>query len=482
MKITNLRYGFACNSSSTHSVVVYQPNAMRQPGWKPASDYLCEEGEFGWEPFIAASKAAKLSYMKAVIAGRILGTKDPIDYDKHTMEAMIAQVTPADVHIADVPLGYIDHQSVPLIPRWYGSKVFPPEFFIDMLDYVLRDDVVILGGNDQGSGEDYQRAYLGGTESPLWYSQIPKDVSDKEWICRQEGHWWVLFNTHTGKKITLTFKDDAKPRLYANSPELVDLKITDWCPYECAFCYQGSSLQGDHAVNVDQWLLTLKFMQVFEVAIGGGEPTLHPDFERILQHSAEWYVDLKINFSTRNFKWLFEHVDLIVKNHHGFAYSVNNVGQVKNFIYEINQLSQKTRPEFFGLASIQYVMRSATDEEFVAILNLCNDEGIKLTLLGYKESGRGSSYVPPVTPIQSNVDVWAPLVKKAWWVGIDTALAKSVPEGVFDERLLRRTEGTHGMYIDAVTDQAGRDSYTDERMPVEATVESVMKAYECFHK
>jgi hypothetical protein len=42
MKIDNLRYGFACNSSSTHSVVLYSKKDA-----KGFSDDLCEDGEFG---------------------------------------------------------------------------------------------------------------------------------------------------------------------------------------------------------------------------------------------------------------------------------------------------------------------------------------------------------------------------------------------------------------------------------------------------
>jgi hypothetical protein len=53
MKIENVRIGFASNSSSTHSLVI----------WPDATDYDWEEGEFGWGDFRCKSNEAKMLYL-----------------------------------------------------------------------------------------------------------------------------------------------------------------------------------------------------------------------------------------------------------------------------------------------------------------------------------------------------------------------------------------------------------------------------------
>jgi len=76
--------------------------------------------------------------------------------------------------------------------------------------------------------------------------------------------------------------------VFSPVPETVDISITDKCGFGCSYCYQDSRPERDHAPKE----LVEKVLRGFDeppyqVAIGGGEPTLHPDFEYILRTARE---------------------------------------------------------------------------------------------------------------------------------------------------------------------------------------------------
>jgi len=70
------------------------------------------------------------------------------------------------------------------------------------------------------------------------------------------------------------------------SPETVDISITDYCPMGCSFCYQDSRTDREHG-PIDLLETVIKGFNVrpYQVAIGGGEPVLHPDFPEILKRT-----------------------------------------------------------------------------------------------------------------------------------------------------------------------------------------------------
>jgi hypothetical protein len=79
----------------------------------------------------------------------------------------------------------------------------------------------------------------------------------------------------------LKFGDRDSP--FSPSPETVDISITDWCDFGCSYCYQDSTAKQKHAPKdlVDKVLHSFDTMP-YQIAIGGGEPTSHPDFPEIL--------------------------------------------------------------------------------------------------------------------------------------------------------------------------------------------------------
>lgn len=92
---------------------------------------------------------------------------------------------------------------------------------------------------------------------------------------------------HNGKTIRLSL-DKSKPVKELTYPEFYDIKITNKCSGECPYCYQESFKEDRHYENIlEKTNLFFEPMTTtkrpFQVALGGGEPTSHPDFLKLLK-------------------------------------------------------------------------------------------------------------------------------------------------------------------------------------------------------
>ena len=120
----------------------------------------------------------------------------------------------------------------------------------------------------------------------------------------------------------------------AEVPEIIDLKITDYCENNCQFCYQNSGRKGKHAdfAVIKAILNTAAYYKVPEIVLGGGEPTLHPEFKKILLKAHR--NRLIPSFTTKSTKWLRnrELVEIVNKAVGAFAYSVKSDYAVNDFM------------------------------------------------------------------------------------------------------------------------------------------------------
>lgn len=88
---------------------------------------------------------------------------------------------------------------------------------------------------------------------------------------------------------------------YARVPESIDrieygrfrnvyLYITDKCQLRCGHCYMGDRLDEGLVMPTEEVFKTLRTWRMMggsKLSILGGEPTLHPDFERIVDYSCK---------------------------------------------------------------------------------------------------------------------------------------------------------------------------------------------------
>lgn len=264
----------------------------------------------------------------------------------------------------------------------------------------------------------------------------------------------ALFDSRNGTKLRFAIGKYEK----ASKPELVDLKITDYCSFNCSFCYQGSSVLGKHAKmeNVDFVINELAKAKVFEVAIGGGDPLEYDDIVEVLQkfHAA----GIVPNFTTKfpgKLRKIWPEIEHIVG---GFAYSAETPGQIRA---AASLFTKGGIP--LSKANLHYVMGLGDREHFRNYLEAANEVGLRVTLLGYKTSGRGKDVVP--FPYDWWMEEVTDLVSRGVCpsLSIDTPLAEAYADELpVDHTHFHTLEGAFSLYIDMVSMEMGASSFDEK--------------------
>jgi hypothetical protein len=283
--------------------------------------------------------------------------------------------------------------------------------------------------------------------------------------CRydEQYNFWTIFNQIEGTKVRFRLASGEIPETMipkkASTPELVDIKITNFCPFACDFCYQGSTIKGVHADMGYELYDALYEMKVFEVAIGGGEPTMHPKFVQILQNFRD--RGIVPNFTTRNLGWLRDPkmVRDIMDYCGAFAYSAQKEKEVFDLrtLVDYNEIEHKR-------VNIHLVMGTINRYEFKRMMKVCAECGFRVTLLGFKQTGFGADFET------QNYDWWLEDVISIReddcnhsGLAIDTALAKQYEQQIIDadvpSYLFHTQDGKFSCYIDMVEGKIGPSSY-----------------------
>jgi hypothetical protein len=456
LTVHNVRHGFATNSSSTHSIVYMRGQKLTPV---PASS------GFGWDDFTLTDRGDKRTYLAAQVYQSLC----------HSVGSDVAlTVAQAWTGAALTPDGgggieeYVDHQSVISFPSSFDGKGICREYVEDFARFLDRDDVAILGGNDNSDGHpDLDR---GDVES-VGVRDGLADVAGGFVARKDPSGFWTLFNRVNGNKLRVSFGNGGLMEAPAKAvaPELVDVKITNWCARTtgCAdFCYQNSTTKGRHAdkASLDALSYALKELRVFEVALGGGETTAHPDFVSILD-SFRW-AGVVPNFTTKDLSWLRDkdRAAKILERCGAFAYSAETAHDVEVFADVWKAVGWKKDSGTYPpveKAVIQHVVGTTDEASFKALLLACHEAHLPVTLLGYKTVGRGLMFQPTIF---NWVGVVKDLVQSHHLrIGIDTVLAETGYQALKDAGVpdwcVTRKEGKFSAYIDAVEGKMGPSSF-----------------------
>jgi hypothetical protein len=418
-------------------------------------DRGCEGGEFGWGDFIASSPDTKALYMGATLMSNLVS----MGY-QHDIAAAVASEW-AGVKVPEN--SYIDHQSALVIPSIREPYMHPSDylsvnhsFFDDLRKFVGRDGVVVVGGNDNDDEPAPKpvgdRIHIG----------VPKDDRPDDFVARKDGEHWVMFNRITGGKIRFSFTTE-EPYTKATWPELVDIKITDYCQYGCGYCYTNSGCKGKHADKdfLQGLAWALSGMGVMEVALGGGDPTSHPDLNEIIDVFNSAAISVNITTRKDELKKLvpsFNNLSAVAVSV-GYPYEVvdSHDWQVRNG-GAVEGYKWRSHPKMYA----NLVMGTISRAEFEELIHACGLVDVTPVLLGFKHVGRGLTYKP--------------LKGYSWWLTeavrggchIDTALAREyaneLKQAGADYRSYYTQEGAFSMYVDAVSGAVGPSSYELDKM------------------
>lgn len=425
MRLTGIRFGFATNSSSYHSILLAQNG-------RNVKNMDCTEGYYGWDHFMLTDKKAKADYMAAQLAHNGIEPRTVID----------KKYAPAP--LKDQPI--IDHASVLDFPSYQGYK----NFIRDYVSFIIEeDDIVIGGGNDNEENTVCQMGLLG--------KEI--GINPRTKIIGNEADGWVMFDIGSGTKIRFGSSHIGK----SINPELVDIKITDYCDRGCPFCYQDSTPDGKHAKldDIKKIAGILGELQCFEVAIGGGEPTKHPDFAGIVEIFRG--QDIASNFSTGTLDWV---VDIDPEKLSRGIIGALGVSAMSPMDVRKIVGARLALPSFDTY--IHYVAGSTPINVLENMVEeLSGTPETVLVVLGYKNVGRGKNFKPYNYDALPGVLVKA-ITQHGLSVSVDTTIISQFKNSLeslgFDKRTFADDEGKFSMYIDAVNHLWGPSSYDHKNL------------------
>jgi hypothetical protein len=254
---------------------------------------------------------------------------------------------------------------------------------------------------------------------------------------------------------------------YSNLPELVDVKVTGFCPFEkdCPFCYMDSNTQGEHAdwETASGWLEAFGKAEVFELALGGGEPTLWPHLRQFIDRARE--LDINVNLTTKNLAWIKSEN---LRGLSAIAVSINNQRDLDRFTALDLQGIRKSivYPERPPEVTVQCVPAFCDGDLLRDLIKAAKERYLRVTFLGVKRTGRA------VEEERKDDLRWLDAIKpyrKDHWlqrgVAVDTLMA-AASKDAFEELKVdpvwyETTEGKFSCYVDATTQRLGVSSYVD---------------------
>lgn len=486
MEILYMTKGFNCNSSSTHGFA-FVPDIS-----KYKDKY--EKYMFGWDPFILATPKSKTFYMIVTLLEN-LKDKYPDDMIQYIVKEWLGiKLTHQNMEVLEAhksfnsndensnkPYAWLDHQSLYFMPYMHrytsnGMRLHNKEFIRDFYKFIMKDDLVIFGNNDNDGPMDPVPNRLS-LPIPQDHYFTMRYRGDGEWadeniICRKDKkhNYWTLFSMNTGFKMRFRIDPDKKLKVKKSyAPELVDIKITEKCNNNCPWCYQDSKHQGEHADDYYLYKLAHKLgeLECFEVALGGGEPTIHPQFPKILKDFRN--CGIVPNFTTRRLDWLndsgWAHNVLDLTGRIAFSVSDNaDADRIKFLNEKLNNLGIE-HTKFL----IQIALGTCTEGVLHNLLTSCKHNKFDVSLLGYKRFGRGKQFQPISYDSERVYNMANMFVKECFVnISIDTALAKEWNGFIKRDKSewskigIQLEEGKFSCYVDAVNKKMGACSYTDK--------------------
>lgn len=177
-----------------------------------------------------------------------------------------------------------------------------------------------------------------------------------------------------GTKIRETKDDEFIPSFAEN----IDIKLTNKCDGGCAWCHEGSSVNGKHGdILNEKFIDTLHPYQ--EVAIGGGDATSHPDLIPFLQKLKERKVIANMTVNQIHFEKKQELIKKLVDEKLIYGLGVSLVNPTKHFIELIKQYPN----------AVIHVINGVLKPLDVKALE---NNNLKMLILGYKHLRRGNEY------------------------------------------------------------------------------------------
>lgn len=263
-----------------------------------------------------------------------------------------------------------------------------------------------------------------------------------------------LIKYRNGGYEVVIYKDGTKIRKKFSNKivhvEHMDLKITDWCDANCAWCHENSTINGKVG-NLSKTIKLLKNLpKGVEIAIGGGDPMSHPGLPNFLKKIKKMGFIANITINGRHFEKYRNKLNYYVRKKLLYGVGISYWNEFPKWDYEnmvVHMIAGINSPELLDNVSAK-----------------------KILLLGYKNFGRGIEIYSP--KILKNINMW---YKEVFHVVSNNnisfdnlAIEQINPSRMFVNKrdFFKRymgEEGDFGMYLDAVEQEYALSSYSKKR-------------------
>jgi organic radical activating enzyme len=220
----------------------------------------------------------------------------------------------------------------------------------------------------------------------IWGVTLMEKVVDQlRWRYFPKDNYAAFYNK--GEVIRF-YIDEEKEMGTPPVPEFMDISITHKCTANCTYCYQRSTENGEHSKDPIDRLSTYfsgipKNELPFQIAYGGGEPTLHPEFIDILRWTAE--QGIVPNYTTNGMHLTKEILEATEKYAGGAAVTCHPHLE-KTWRAGFNKIAEVTNPCLHLLISDLDSIIYATD-----IIREYKSQAYAIVMLPFANQGRASS-------------------------------------------------------------------------------------------
>ena len=191
------------------------------------------------------------------------------------------------------------------------------------------------------------------------------------------------------------------------SPICLTWELTYACNLACVHCLSSSGRRDPRELTTAECqavIDTLQRMQVFYVNIGGGEPTVRPDFWELVDYATAHQVGVK--FSTNGIKLdgaaarklaASDYIDVQVSLDGATAEVNDAVRGLGSYETAIRAMANLAQAGFRGF-KVSVVVTRHNVSQLDAFKQLADDHGAQLRLTRLRPSGRGADVWPELHP------------------------------------------------------------------------------------
>lgn len=284
----------------------------------------------------------------------------------------------------------------------------------------------------------------------------------------------IIANYKNGDTFVTLYDDGTKERdisngTFAEFPETLDVKITNWCDAKCHYCHEKSTTRGKHGDLQPTIDLLKQLPRGSEIAIGGGHPLAHPEFDNFVKELSAHGIICNVTINEFHFKKEVSRIENLISDGliYGVGYSYSSIPCEWDYEHLVSHV-------IIGVTS------------YFDLENVIAGNNKKVLLLGFKKkTGRGDIFYRKNNElVDKKINEWYAglfnAASKAHLSFDNNAIVQLKPSRLFRnnqsyDEFFMGDDGSYSMYIDAVNQEFSVSSTGVERHQYKKSLAEMFK-------